>query len=88
MTHWGACVSSTHMGFFLVILDSLGKTLFLTTIKGVVLVLWTHEGALDDSWGKLLAGELVDDLNSQGISLAISNLLEDVLDPSNPLGML
>ena len=51
-------------------------------------MLWTHEGALDDSWGKLLDGELVDDLNSQGISLAISNLLEDVLDPSNPLGML
>ena len=32
----------------------LGETIFLITIKAVILVLWTQEGVPDDSWGKLL----------------------------------
>ena len=54
MTHWGSCVSSTQGGVFLIYLSSLGKTLFLITLEGVVLMFWTHGGALNDSWGKIV----------------------------------
>ena len=88
----GTCVSSTHRGISLVISGSLGKTLFLTSLEGVVLVFWTHEGALDDFiLGKTCLfydslGSWLMILTHRGVSL--SNPLGHAFDLFDPLGML
>ena len=53
----------TQEGASLVILDLLGKILFLVTYEGLILVLWTR-------------GEVLDDSNSLGESFSICDLLE------------
>ena len=69
-----------------------GEILFSTTFKGVVLVPWTLEGVLLDTWKNCVfcnsLGNWLMVLTYEGVSLVISNQLKDVLDPSKPLEML